>query len=408
VSQSAGAAPDAPRLLFLSPVVPAPLDRGQNVRISSLLLGLARSFRVTLVVPEGPGLDVPSPVWTAVEQLVAVPARQRSATVAEVIRFTARYRVVARPTVVARLLPTADALDGLDLDRYAALWVERAGMARLVKRASARTVLDLDDLEHRLWARDLRLQVRARSVRGVLRPLFNAGQASLRELFLSRRFAAAAVSSATDQAYLRRRGIGRAALVPNGPAVDPTTVRPRPTREAGGPPRAVFLGNLGYGPNVDALVWFDEAVRPELERLGVHLELTVVGPGVTDELVARFPAFRFRGFVPDLVEELQSHDVALVPLRVGGGTKLKVLDLLAAGLPVVTTSVGAEGLNVRDGEHVLIADAPDTFAAAVARLLDEPLVARDLGCNGSRRVRESYSWGAVQAVAVDLIDSVRG
>jgi glycosyltransferase involved in cell wall biosynthesis len=360
-----------PRVLFLSPVVPAPLDRGQNVRIHHLVAGLARRFRVTLVVPEGPGLAEESELWTAVERVVPVPVPSGS---------PAAYRRV---------------LDGLPLREFDAVWVERTGLAGLVRRLGRRVVVDFDDLEHRNTVRELR------SGSASPRRLAHAGRMFGRELVLARRFGACTVASEVDLRYLRRWGLRRGALLPNGTAVEPATQR----RSGGG---LVFVGNLGYSPNLDGLAWFEESVRPALDRAGVRVELTVLGPGVTDAIAARFPRVDFRGFVPDLSAALAGFDAAIVPLRLGGGTKLKLLDALAAGLPVVTTPIGAEGLRVRDGEHLLVADGAEPFAAAVRRLLADPSLAGELGERGRKLVAEQYSWRAVQDRAVALVDRVIG
>lgn len=401
-------ADDRPRLLVLSPVIPAPLDRGQNVRIHNLVLGLARQFRVTLVVPDGPALEEESALWDAVDHVVSVPVASRRPTPRELLRFMVRHRTVVRPGVVAWLQPFRAALDGLPLDEYAGIWVERLGMARLVTGAARRVVVDLDDLEHRKWARELGLHARAGISRTSLRQLYYMSRFFLHEVVLARRFAGCAVSSATDATYLRRWGVRNSALLPNGAAIHSPGLAPRRARTQQGPGRVVFLGNLEYAPNVDALLHFEESVRPVLDDLGSSVEVSVVGPGVTDALRAQFPRIEFEGFVEDLASALSRFDVCIVPLRLGGGTKLKVLDAMATGTPVVTTSVGAEGLRLTDGVHALIADSPQDFARAMTRVLSDAELASSLGEAGRRLVEEEYSWRSVQAKAVALMSRVVG
>jgi glycosyltransferase involved in cell wall biosynthesis len=402
-----GAGTTERRLLFVSPVIPAPLDRGQNVRIHNLVMGLAPHFRITLVVPEGPELAEQSPLWSAVEQVIAVPAATSRATPRDLLRFMLRHRTLVRPGVVTWLQPYQDAVDRLSLDRYSAVWVERLGLARLFNGVARRVVVDMDDLEHRKWARELRLRVRSGPVRTSAMRLYYASRFFLHEVVLAHRYGRCAVASATDAAYLRRWRLGNSALLPNGATVG-NHVRRNPGSPLG--PRAsgrvVFLGNLGYGPNVDALIHFEESIRPALAERGVIADLSVIGPGVTDALKAQFSRVDFRGFVPDLADALRHFDVCVVPLRLGGGTKLKVLDAMASGTPVVMTTVGAEGLNVTPGVHAMVADSPEDFTGAVVGLLEDGDLARRLGERGRVLVESEYSWRSVQERAIALVSAV--
>jgi hypothetical protein len=227
-------APDRPRLLFLSPVVPAPLDRGQNVRIHHLVAGLARHFRVTLVVPAGPGVDEESLLWSAVERVITVPSAGRSVPPGQALRFMLRHRAFMRPATVRRLQPFREALDRLPLDQYSAVWVERTGLAILVRKLGRRVLVDLDDLEHRSWVRHVRLHGRAGSGRPLVRALYHAGQMFGREILLARTFGCCAVASVTDAAYLRRWGLRNGAVLPNAASVDATAQENRRLRRSAG------------------------------------------------------------------------------------------------------------------------------------------------------------------------------
>jgi glycosyltransferase involved in cell wall biosynthesis len=262
----------------------------------------------------------------------------------------------------------------------------------------------MDDLEHRKWMRELVVHRRAGLGRASLTRLYYAARFFFLEVVQARRYGRCAVASSTDAEYLRTWGMRNSALLSNGAAVE--ALGGHSVRGARAGRRVVFLGNLGYGPNVDALEHFEEEIRPFLDARGSTVDLAVLGPGVTDELRAQLPRVDFRGFVPDLFAALREFDLCVVPLRLGGGTKLKVLDAMAAGLPVVTTSVGAEGLNVSDGVHALVADSPDAFAEAVARVLEDPGFADALGEGGRGLVEREYSWQSVQDRAVALVSGV--
>jgi len=410
LGESSHASPDRrSRLLFLSPVVPAPLDRGQNVRIHNLVLGLARQFRVTLVVPDGPELDTESVLWDEVDELVAVPASAERTSVRDAIRFMVRHRTVVRRGVVSWLQPWRTTLDTLPMGEYSAIWVERLGLARLVNDVAGRVVVDLDDLEHRKWWRELRLQARVGMSRALLHRLYYAVRFFVHEVVLARRFGICAVASASDVTYLRRWRLGNSALLPNGADVqDPRSAASSTVPDPHERGRLVFLGNLAYAPNVDGLSYLQEEIRPALDRLGVQVDITVVGPGDTAALRAEFPGIDFRGFVPDLASALRDCHVCIVPLRLGGGTKLKVLDAMATGTPVVTTSVGAEGLLVAHGVHVLIADSADDFARSIERVLADAELSESLSAAAHRLVEKEYSWRSVQDKALALVSRVAG
>jgi glycosyltransferase involved in cell wall biosynthesis len=114
------------------------------------------------------------------------------------------------------------------------------------------------------------------------------------------------------------------------------------------------------------------------------------------------------GFVDDVRPLIAAAGVSVVPLRVGGGTRLKILEAMALRTPVVTTSKGAEGLDVQPGEHLLIADTPEAFAAASLRLLQEPGLRQRLADNAYRLVAEKYDWAVTMPRFLELVERVAG
>lgn len=171
-------------------------------------------------------------------------------------------------------------------------------------------------------------------------------------------------------------------------------------------PVVSFVGLMGWTPNVDAAVWLVETVWPEV-RARV--------PGARLQLVGRDPAPSVRalaasdvivtGTVPEVTPHLAASRVVVAPLRAGGGSRLKVLEGLDAGRPVVATPVGAEGLERLVGRGVILADEPAEFAAAVVRLLLDPEEAAATGAAGRRAVHDWYSW---DATLTPLVAAVRG
>jgi polysaccharide biosynthesis protein PslH len=157
----------------------------------------------------------------------------------------------------------------------------------------------------------------------------------------------------------------------------------------------VFNGVLDYRPNLDAALYLVEEVWPRLMERCRHARLTLVGRGYPGDLrgLSR-PGVEVTGEVPDLRPYLAQAAVVSVPIRIGGGTRLKVLEGLSMGKAMVTTSLGCEGIGVRDREHLLIADDADAFAARIAELFADPALGAQLGRAGRGLVEREFSWRA--------------
>ncbi|BDU75311.1 glycosyltransferase [Mesoterricola sediminis] len=176
------------------------------------------------------------------------------------------------------------------------------------------------------------------------------------------------------------------------------------------PGRAVFFGSLWYPPNQDALAWLLDLWPPVAAALpGARLTLAGRGcPGALEARVRATPGLDLAGFVPDLASLLRASGVAVIPLRAGGGTKIKTLEAMAAGLPILATSVAAEGLGLRDGEHAVIRDEPEAFREALAAMLREPGAWRAMGLRARDLARERFSQAALDAAVGRAVDALRG
>ncbi|HSJ05958.1 MAG TPA: glycosyltransferase [Longimicrobiales bacterium] len=191
--------------------------------------------------------------------------------------------------------------------------------------------------------------------------------------------------------------------IPNG--VDTEYIRPAADGEVE-PGRLLFFGRMDYEPNRDAVRYFARSILPTLRSIADNVELRVVGPGIGPELrelAADAPEIRLVGRVDDLRPELAAATAVIVPLRMGGGTRLKILEAMAAGKAIVSTTIGAEGLDVSDAEEILIADSPGEFARAVGTVLADPDLRRRLGAAARRMVEHRYDWGRIKVAAAESL-----
>jgi glycosyltransferase involved in cell wall biosynthesis len=187
----------------------------------------------------------------------------------------------------------------------------------------------------------------------------------------------------------------RVVSVPTG--VDVAYFSPSPAPEVEN--RLVFSGSMDWYPNEDAIVYFVEQILPRVRRDLPNVTLTVVGrrPSAQVKALAAQAGVHVTGTVDDVRPYVAEASLYIVPLRVGGGTRLKIFEALAMGKAVLSTSVGAEGLNVVADQHLALADGPEPFSAAVTALLREPDRRRSLGAAGRRLVESRYSWKSVTA-----------
>jgi glycosyltransferase involved in cell wall biosynthesis len=181
-------------------------------------------------------------------------------------------------------------------------------------------------------------------------------------------------------------------------AVDVVTAFQRPVQPAGhqdvgDPPILLFQGELTYAPNIDAARWLVNTIAPLVHSRIANAEIRLVGnavQGVKD--LHRAPAVTVIGRVPDMIPELAQADIAVVPIRYGGGIRNKILESFAHRIPVVSTTIGAEGIDAEDGIHLLIADTPEDFAAACERLLTDIDLRKRLVDAAEQRYLEVYEW----------------
>ena len=378
-----------PNALFLTPEAPYPIAGGGALRSASLFEYLVRHYDVDVIVFRQPGAPDPAGVFPQAARRVTVlelPANGRGVT-ARAMRNAGR---MARrvPPLVDRFAgfasQVAQAVEGrhYDLGVIEHSWC--APYLEQISPACARTVLDLHNVESVLHGRCAAVEGGAI---GMGHRVFEEASRKLERTWLPQ-FSEVLATSEQDADLARAIAPGaRIAVYPNAlPLV------PRPP--AGDEEVVVFSGNMEYHPNLAAVGFFRAEVWPRLRERWPGLVWRLVGKN--PEAVSRFTRgdsrIQVTGAVRDAVRELARARVAVVPLLTGSGTRLKILEAWAAGLPVVSTTVGAEGLPVRDGETALLADTGPDFASAVTRLLACTDLRQNLGNAGRLLLEKEFTW----------------
>jgi glycosyltransferase involved in cell wall biosynthesis len=176
---------------------------------------------------------------------------------------------------------------------------------------------------------------------------------------------------------------------------------PLPPVRTGDPVEILFVGTLGYFPNADGIAWFAEEVLPLIRRrTGRRVVLRIVGAGFSP-LVARLRTMReveVVGYVPDLRQWYARGRLVVVPIRAGGGTRIKVLEAFALRRPVVATTIGAEGIDGEHGTHLLLTDDPMEFAACCLSLIERPELGEFLAANAYARFSDRYTLEALAKI----------
>ncbi|MBM3976541.1 MAG: glycosyltransferase [Planctomycetes bacterium] len=380
-------------VLFVSPVLPWPLDSGGRIRTYQLARNAARECRVhlrcVLAPGQGAGSLAPFEPWCA-----SIEVFERS-TPGPLLRLG---RAKIERWFHSR--PLRDRLrEECASGRYHVLHVDEPLLARAIPRHAA---IPIVQHHHKL---DADLFERTTSGRGPQRH-FDLWKLRRLERAAARRSLDHVFCSREDRAAFEvRNGPTRAAVIANG--YDPAYFEARAVERER--ERLVFVGSLSYEPNVNACVRFVEDVLPRLIARRPRLVFEIVGraPGAALRALVG-PHVELHADVPDVRPHLQRCAICVVPLRIGGGTRLKIPEAMATGAPVVSTSIGAEGLELVHGEHLLLADSPADMAVAIERLLDDPRAARALGAAGRARVEQLYTWPALARELVGFWRSVAG
>jgi len=395
------------RILFLTPDVPLPADQGAKLRTIGLIRAAARFHQVDVLSfarsdeVAGDGAVQLADVCHEV-RLVDVPSPR------PVIRRAVSFLFDPLPDIAHRLESEAfrSALwEQLSHESYHAIQIE--GLEMMPYLATARSagkrahiIYDAHNAEMSLQRTVFQAEMRnPLRIHGGLYSLAQWSKLGTYERVMMNETDAVIAVSSADATKLRGRHV-EPEIIPNG--VDTVSVPFHAPRPGGN--RLLFVGTMDYRPNADAARWLVYRILPAIRRARPEARLRLAGRG----------ADRFRaegvdaiGYVEDIRPELEGADVMLAPLRMGGGTRFKVLEAMAAGLPVVSTPLGLQGIDAEPERHALVASKAGDFASAVTRVLDDPSLSGKIAHSARKLVEERYDWSVIAPKYLALLSRVR-
>jgi glycosyltransferase involved in cell wall biosynthesis len=383
------------RILMLTSRLPYPPREGHQLRSWHLLRALASAHEVTLLsfVRSDDLPDQCAPLRAAVSRLETFPilAEQSRTTLAVSL---AKSVLGARPFVAekyaslrlrARVAELAGAADVVHVDMLPLMGLV-AGLPVVPP-----LVLNAHNVEHRLLRQRAAIETRAAQrlfLRGQIAKLAEFERAACRR---AARVLACSHDDADELALLAPRT--PVSVVPNGVDIERIDAVPRAAPQAA---QLVFVGQMGWFPNRDGVAWFLDEILPRILERRPDTTFVVVGRSDGLKVPARVAhAVRPTGFVDDVAPLVRASVVYVVPLRSGSGTRLKVLEAMACARPIVSTRIGAQGIDLTHERDVLFADDAACFARAVLGLLDDAQRAARLGAAARALAQARYDWSTI-------------
>ena len=389
------------KILVISAQPPSPYSGGE-IRLLNLLKHLSTGHEFTVLAPvhsiDNPALDFADKYCRFIPVLLEAPPSHSKLY----WQLNAWRQAFINPKPVHAMSfyspLVQQAIDNLqNKEHFDVVQVQQLMMAQyLPDGIDTPCILDVDNLWSKLYLENYDISSERSLVQRVQKWL-DRKKIYIYEKAQIRKFTACLAITPQDEYYIHslvQQAI--TAVVPNGVDTEYFSPQPSSNEEAS---ILVFTGTMSWEPNVDAVKYFVGEILPLIQKENPGVTFQIVGRDPTPEVLEldRYPGVKVTGFVEDVRPYLTACNVYVVPMRYGAGTRLKILEALAMGKAVVSTIIGAEGLTVNDGEHLLLSDDITSFTSKTISLLDNSLLRAQLGENGRLLVNASYSWTQIAA-----------
>lgn len=391
------------KLLWVNSSFLHPTNRGGQIRTLEMLRELHRNHEVHYAAlsdprePEGPARageystrSFPVPFQPVSKRSPAFALELAGGLFSPLPLAIGRWRSAELRSTVERLL-REERYDAVVCD----FLVTAVNCPQLEK-----AVLFQHNVETMIWKRH------AETATGAKQRFFRMQERRMRDFeeMAVRKAAHVIAVSEKDAATMRELFGVEASAVPTGVNVD--YFRPPEGKPGEG---LVFVGSMDWMPNIDGILWFAKDVLPLIRARRKDLPVIIVGrmpPPEIERLAEADPFLKVTGTVPDVRPYLWGAAASIVPLRIGGGTRLKIYEAMAAGTPVISTAIGAEGLDVMDGQTIALADSAGDFAKRCLDLVDDASARERMGTQAMTMVAERYSWKQVTRQFEKLLQPV--
>lgn len=377
-------------VLFVAEDCPYPPNNGGRLRTYNLLKHLSLQHEITLVSPVETGINLDTALEHGLKRVIQVsPARQTvmrrlTSLVSQQPYIVCKYENPTMRVAVQSALTTGS---------FELLHCDSAMVARTIPvHTPIPKVLNMHNIEAVIWERYI-----AEERRPWIVPLLRSQLSKIAafESQLPRLFDWCVAVSKRDREQMRLRyGWENVSVVQNGIDLDHYRPLPDPLKQT-----IVLIGSLDYRPNKDAVRWFIESIWPRVRADMPEANMLVIGRCPSGSIVdlCKRAGIHLHPDVPDTRPFLAEASLVVSPIRIGSGTRLKILEAMASARCVVSTTIGAEGLDVCDGEHLMIADEPSDFAYKVISMLRDPIRRQELARAGRSFVEPKLGWECVAA-----------
>jgi len=377
------------KILFISPELPWPLDTGGKIRSFNILKELAKEHQIILlcfgnIENYGPLKDYCQRIYTVPFNLGLVKK----------IFNLLRSFISEKPMKVLNFYSSSfkkELLKILKKEKPDVLYFEHIYMAQYLNEISQKNKYFKIFDTHNIYFRFFKSLSKSKNW---LKAFANKSQITKMkdyEAKIAASFDLVCVCSEGDKkSLLESAPAAKIEIVPNG--VDLSLYKDLKITEKEN--NLLFIGSFDHFPNEEGVVWFIQKIFPKIKEMVPDITLTLVGRKPPSSVLKfeKDPTVKVLGYIEDIRSYLQKSKALIVPLLSGGGTRLKILEAMAAKIPVVSTKIGAEGLEVLDGQNILIADSEEEFAQKVIQLLLDERLSQNIIKNAFYLVKKEYDW----------------